>query len=110
MLQNDIHNSVFLPAIPAQRPKALPPCWDRNIKLLPGISSISYTKVPTWTPKQVADFLLNVVPSITSTQRRLFIDQVSNLELGRCHVPVTMFAINCSKQFLWCILLSMNGI
>ena len=76
MLQNDIHNSVFLPAIPAQRPKALPPCWDRNIKLLPGISSISYTKVPTWTPKQVADFLLVLVPSLSSSQKRLFIDQV----------------------------------
>lgn len=76
ILQNEMYKSVFLPAIPTRRFTELPPCWDRNVKLLPGISNLEYTHVPNWTATQVVDFVKSVVPTLTTAQEQLFVEQV----------------------------------
>lgn len=76
-LQSGIHQSVFLPALPSSHnKKQLPICWERNIKLLPGISSVRFSDVPKWNVKEVADFIVKIIPNLTATQTQLFIQQV----------------------------------
>lgn len=76
-LQNGIHQSVFLPALPSSHnKKQLPICWERNIKLLPGISSVRFADVPKWNVKQVAEFIKMIIPSLSKPQVQLFVQQV----------------------------------
>lgn len=79
LLQTGIHNSVFLPALPSNQKtqRDLPLCWDRNIKLLPGISDIKFSDVPNWTPEQVANHLKTIIPSLTEEQLNQFLNEVA---------------------------------
>lgn len=79
VLQTGIHNSVFLPSIPSSQKgeKSLPVCWDKNIKLLPGVSSIKFNEVPKWTPDKVANQLKRIIPTLSDAQLQQFSREVS---------------------------------
>lgn len=79
-LQMSIHESVFVPSMPSSQPaKELPICWDRNIKLLPGIADIKFKEVPEWNFSQVVGFIQKIIPDVTEDNMQSFIEQVCDI-------------------------------
>ncbi|XP_072027076.1 LOW QUALITY PROTEIN: lethal(3)malignant brain tumor-like protein 4 [Amphiura filiformis] len=56
-LHKQLHQSVFMSAMSPYPAKDLPLCWEQHSKLLPGVSTLSYSAVAKWTMNEVADFV-----------------------------------------------------
>ncbi|XP_067947509.1 lethal(3)malignant brain tumor-like protein 4 [Watersipora subatra] len=74
-LQNYIHNSVFLPAIPVVKRDDEPRGWETSIKLLPGLSRVPFSRVPSWSCDEVADLMATLISPFSHQQRQLIADQ-----------------------------------
>lgn len=56
-LQNGIHNSVFKSAMATTPNPEVSLCWERHVKLLPGIHRLKGSEVAKWNIEQVAAFV-----------------------------------------------------